>query len=147
MLNKSAKAKGRELEKHVAQRIRDHELDTRAKRTSGSGSGLEKGDISTNLMISGLNANIECKNQKVMNFKTWWRQTEKQCMDHAEPLLVFKFEGDPMEAAKCVIYLETLLDTIKRSKEPKTSQGLGKEEKWKVQRLVEAARAVLKIYE
>ena len=140
---KSAKNKGREYEKAVIRMIREKGLDHRARRTGGSGSGLEKGDVSTVLRILGRNVNIECKNQKTMSFQTWWRQTEKQAMNYAEPLLVFKFDREPMEASKAVIYLETLLDLIKKAQEPKMANQ-DRELKWKIQRFIDDGKALLK---
>ena len=85
MLHSSAKKKGTEFEKYVVQQIKDKGIDRRAHRSDGSGSGLEKGDLSTSFQIAGRNVNIECKNQKVMRFETWWKQTEKQTLDIGEP--------------------------------------------------------------
>jgi len=146
ILHSSAKSKGREMEKAVVNMIKEKGLDSRARRTSGSGSGLDKGDISTCLQILGRNANLEVKNQKVMSFESWWKQTEKQTLGLAEPVLVFKFHDEPMAAAKTVIYFETLLNLIKKAREPKINLTTNREEKFKVERAVEALKAVLKIY-
>lgn len=140
--------KGREFEKVVRDMIKSKGLDDRARRTGASGAGLDKNDISTNMQVLGRNVGIECKNQKVMNFQTWWRQVEKACLGYSEPVLVFKFDKEPMEAAKCVIYFETFLDLVKKAQEPKMAEHMAsREERYKVQRLVEAAKAVVKLYE
>ncbi len=115
----SAIQKGKLLENYVAQEIRKKRLDTLAMRQIGSGSGVWKGDVNTKLKILNRQAVIECKNQKLVKFQDWWIQTEKQCLGYGEPVLVIKLDNQPLEATKAVIYLDTLLELIKRASEPK----------------------------
>ena len=115
---KSAKSKGKLLEDFVADQIVAKGIDPRARRENSSGAGnREKGDVWTSMMICGQNAGIECKNQKTLAIPEWWRQTKKLESLGREPVLVFKFHGEPLETAKVVIYLDTLLELVKKANE------------------------------
>lgn len=112
----SAIAKGKLLEEFVVQQIIDSGLDPKARRSSGSGSGnRDKADIVTIMQVLGRNAGIECKNQATTHIPEWWRQTTKLDTLGMEPILAFKLYGEPLEETKVVIYLDTLLELIKRS--------------------------------
>ena len=101
----------------MAQRIRDLGIDPKAYRSHGSGNGnTEKGDIWTSMMIFGQNAGIECKNHKTLHIPEWWRQTTKLESLGREPVRVFKQFGEPLEASKVVIYLETFLELVRLQK-------------------------------
>lgn len=114
---KSAVAKGKLLEKYVADQIREKGIDPKAYPSHGSGNGSsEKGDIWTSMMILGQNAGIECKNHTNLAIPEWWRQTKKLENLSREPVLVFKIYGEPMGETKAVIYLDTLLELIKNQK-------------------------------
>jgi len=111
----SAKAKGKLLENYVADQIREKGIDPRAVRDGASGAGnREKGDIVTSMMILDQNAGIEVKNQKVISIPSWWRQTCKLESLGREPMLVFKENQKPVEDTLCVMYLDTVLELIKR---------------------------------
>lgn len=119
MTPRSAQQKGKVFEDHVADQIVAYGLDPRARRDGASGAGnREKGDIITSLMILGQNAGIECKNQKVLCIPDWWRQTKKLQSLGREPVLAFKQFGEPLEEAKVVIYLDTLLRLLAGGSEP-----------------------------
>lgn len=110
--------KGKILEKYVADLIREKGIDPKAYPAHGSGNTTsEKGDIWTSMMILGRNVGIECKNQKVVKIPDWWRQVEKLESLSREPVLVFKQYGEPLEATKAVIYLDTLLELVKKVEE------------------------------
>lgn len=118
MKAKSAIAKGKLLEDYVASQIRDKGIDPRAQRAFGSGNGnTEKSDIWTCMMILGQNAGIECKNHSTLHIPEWWKQTKKLETLSREPVLVFKQFGEPMGETKCVIYLDTLLELVKKANE------------------------------
>lgn len=111
MKAKSAIEKGKKLENHVVEQIRDKGLDPRAYRSHGSGNGnTEKADVWTSLMILGQNVGIECKNHKTLAIPEWWRQTKKLESLGREPMLVFKLDMEPMGDTKVVMYLDTVLE-------------------------------------
>lgn len=111
---KSQVAKGKKLEKHVADVIREKGLDPKAYPAHGSGNtNREKSDIWTSMQVLGLNAGIECKNQKTMAIPQWWRQTQKLQSLGYEPILVFKLPHDSYDNTLATVYLDTLLELIK----------------------------------
>ena len=115
---KSQVQKGKELENYVADQIREKGIAPKAYRAHGSGNGnREKGDIWTSMMVLGQNAGIECKNQATLHIPDWWRQTKKLESLRREPMLVFKVYGEPLGETKVVMYLDTVLELIKKSNE------------------------------
>lgn len=116
MKRKSAVAKGKILEKYVADQIREKGIDPKAYPSHGSGNTTtEKGDIWTSMMILGQNAGIECKNHATLHIPDWWQQTKKLESLSREPVLVFKIDREPMGDTKVVIYLDTLLELVKEN--------------------------------
>ena len=108
---KTSVQKGKLLEKHVADLIREKGIDLKAYPSHGSGNGSsEKGDIWTSMMILGQNVGIECKNHATLHIPEWWKQTKKLESLSREPMLVFKIYGEPMGETKVVMYLETIMD-------------------------------------
>jgi len=111
----NTRQKGQILEKYVCDQIRAKGLDDHVRPSFNSGAtNTEKADIWTSLMILGQNAGIECKNQATLCIPDWWRQTKKLESLGREPVLVFKQFGEPLGETKCVIYLDTLLELLKK---------------------------------
>ena len=148
MKAKSAIAKGKVLEDYVAQQIREKGIDHKAIRAHGSGNtNTEKGDIWTSMEILGQNAGIECKNQKVIKIQDWWRQTKKLESLGREPVLVFRIDREPLEATKCVIYLDTLLELVASQGDVKTEDYQDPKARYAFQNLREALRVAIKYLE
>lgn len=117
-MTKSSVAKGKLLENHVVEQLREKGIDLRAYRSYGSGNGNgEKSDIWTSLMVLGQNVGIECKNHASLCIPEWWRQTKKLEKLGREPVLVFKQFGEPLGESKVVIYLDTFLEMAKALQE------------------------------
>lgn len=111
----NTRQKGQILEKYVCDQIKSKGLDTHARPSFNSGAtNTEKADIWTSLVILGQNIGIECKNQKTLHIPDWWRQTKKLESLGREPVLVFKEFGEGLGETKCVIYLDTLLELLKK---------------------------------
>ena len=111
-------AKGKALEDYVASQIVEKGLDPRAHRSFGSGNtNTEKSDIWTSLQILGQNVGIECKHADTISIPEWWRQAKKLSSLGYEPLLVFKQTADKYSDTKTVMYLDTLLELLKKLKE------------------------------
>lgn len=111
---KTSVQKGKILEKYVADQIRLKGIDPKAYPSHGSGnSSSEKGDIWTSMMVLGQNVGIECKNHSTLHIPEWWKQVKKLESLGREPMLVFKIYGEPLEATKVVMYLDTVLELLK----------------------------------
>lgn len=114
MKGKSAVAKGKILEKHIADQIRFKGLDPKAYPAHGSGNtNREKADIWTSWQILGQNVGIECKNQARLSIAEWWAQTRKLGSLGREPVLIFKIHNAPLGDSLAVIYADTLMEMSK----------------------------------
>lgn len=112
----NTRTKGQLLEKHVCEQIKAKGLDTHPRPSFNSGAtNTEKSDIWTSMMVLGQNAGIECKNQKTLKIPEWWRQTKKLESLSKEPILVFKQFGEPLAETKVVMYLDTVLELLKKT--------------------------------
>lgn len=139
MLGSSAVQKGKLLENFIVDQLRLSGVDIHARRTKGSGGYLEKGDI-----YNKLNLNIECKNQKTFQFRKFWTQTLKDSeKTHSTPILIWHPPNLPLEDSAVMMPLDYFCNLLKRAEEPKIKEP-DREFKWQVQRLVDAARAVIK---
>lgn len=121
--------KGKLLENHIADRIRELGIDPKAYRSHGSGNGnREKSDIWTNMMVFGRQVGIEAKNHAVVRIREWWEQTMKLESLGYEPVLAFKFRGEGVENTKVVIFLDTFLELVRaqnwKAKELKNSNDI-----------------------
>jgi hypothetical protein len=113
---KSRIQKGKNLENYVVEQLKDKDLDLRARRAYGSGNGDGcKADIDTSLTILGTAAGIECKHMDKLNVPDAWRQTCKLIGQGYEPILVIKQTADNYGDTKAVVYLDTLLELIKKA--------------------------------
>lgn len=131
--------KGKELEDFIAAELRTSGLDKRAYRQKGSGSGLNKGDS-----WNALGLCIECKNQQNFSVK-WYEQAEKESMGTQEPVVVWHKPWTPLEASFVFITWDYFKKLLTKSKEyGNIKEGTPRELKWRVQRLVDAAKSVIK---
>jgi hypothetical protein len=115
---KTAKAriqKGKDLENHICEQLKAKGIDLHARRSYGSGnSNGIKADIDTRATLMGLAVGFEAKHMDKLNVPDAWRQTLKLQDIGYEPVLVIKQTADRYENTKAVIYLDTLLEIIKR---------------------------------
>jgi hypothetical protein len=138
MTPRSAIQKGKLLEHWIRDRLKDSGLDLRANRTPGSGSGMEKGDVS-----NGLNLAIEAKNTKSFS-SGYWKQAKRQAIgDYQRPVLVWHPPHEAMENSVVMIEWSFFEELMLRSREPiiKTEN---REVAWKLKKLVLAAKEMLK---
>ena len=108
MLPKSAKAKGKLLEKWVSEQLRYSGIDKQARPEIGSGSGKFKGDISTKLPLT-----IECKNTKNFQSKKFIAQAEKASMGYQESIVVWHPPQTKMDSSKVMISWQFFMILIK----------------------------------
>ena len=144
MLSKSAIAKGKLFENFVAEQLRKSGLDPHARRTFGSGSGLEKGDV-----YNSLGLNIECKNTVRFSLNKYWMQSVRDAdKGHAIPVLIWHPPNQPMESSAVFIPLDYFLELLKHWKGEITITNIQSNElKWAVRNLVEAGKKVDRLLE
>lgn len=138
MKPQSSIQKGKQLEDFITDELRSSGLDPRAHRQKGSGSGLNKGDSWNSLGLC-----IEAKNQR--NFSpAWYEQAERESMGTQEPVVVWHPPQTPMEASMVFISWEYYKRLLIKSKEPPKINEPSRELKWRLRRLVEYTKSVIK---
>lgn len=93
---KTARQKGRRLEKEIAKMYRDYDIDATAEPMPMSGAmDNHKGDI---LKKYDHEWTDECKNQEKAKVWEWWKQTISQIRGGMKPVLFIKknFEAEPL---------------------------------------------------
>ena len=140
---KSKIAKGKRFENFIAKEIVASGLG-KARREIGSGSGKYKGDINCNIPFL-----IEAKNQKQL---AWWKsidQAKEQARignyDLNKWALVVRDPRTLEANPDCYVVIDfwEWLELLKRNKEPKIKKA-DKEMSWKLKRLIQSAKQVLK---
>jgi Holliday junction resolvase len=124
MKPKSIIEKGKRGEKEVARRIERMGLG-QARRESGSGNGLKKGDIFANIPFL-----MEVKNEKTTNFLPNIDQAKEQARighkDQNKWCLVTIDPRGVQDPERMTIYatveLDELLELLKRNQEPKVKE-------------------------
>lgn len=107
--------KGKDLENYLCERLIALGIDPRARRSYGSGnSNGVKADIDTSATILGRAAGFECKHVDRLDLNDSLAQADKLDSLGYEPVLVFKRTRDRYEATRVVIYLDVLLDLLKK---------------------------------
>ena len=134
----SAKAKGKELENWVTDRLRNSGLDRRAYAQKGSGSGLNKGDV-----WNDLNIHFECKNQKKFGGKKWFNQMTDENVSYLKECLVWHLPNTPLDCSKVIIDWDWFEELLKRAEEPRTKEP-DRQLGWDLKRLVEDAKKVIR---
>lgn len=138
----NAKKKGNRGENLFATWLRANGI--KAYRDSASGGTTHKGDL-----VNGLDLTIEVKTVKKINLKEAWAQVSRDAsIAHNSPLLAIHLDGMPAQEWLCVIHSEDWLAYQKASTGQATSSQvetfMDPTKKYDVQRLIEAAKKVLK---
>ena len=111
MKPRSAKAKGKLLEKFIAEWLRNTGLDPQARPEIGSGAGKFKGDIATKLPLT-----IECKNQKVFHANKFIEQAEEASFGYQDYCVIWHPPYRPMEGSYVFMPLSLFEKLLKLSK-------------------------------
>lgn len=97
---KTARQKGRRLEKEICKMYRDYDIDITAEPMPMSGAMQNhKGDI---LKKHDQEFVDECKNQEKTKIWQWWKQTDSQARGLQKPVLFIKrnYESEPLAVLK-----------------------------------------------
>lgn len=90
---KSARVKGKTLERDVAKALSDIGIDAKRVPMSGALSWLKGDVVEFNTAPKHLH---ECKNQQALSLGTWWQQAEEQCIAGEIPVLHFTSNYKPV---------------------------------------------------
>lgn len=144
MQARSAKNKGSRFEIYLVEKFRET-LDVNTHRQPGSGAGLEKNDI----RLPSLNIEIEAKNSATFHIQSDWEQTKSQRTTGNMAVLAIRHPKKP-EFQETVILMD-LNDFIVlvqgQQNKIEVSYTANKEDKWKIQKLVDYCKQVIKLYE
>ena len=132
----NTRQKGRQLVKEIIRRLKD-EFSLDCYEVVGSGAGLEKADI----RVPSLDLVIEAKKQKQISMPSWVKQSEKEGLGINKTALAWQIPQSP--EIRIDISLEYFAYLLKRAEEPKIKI-MDRELKFKIQRLVDAGRAVIR---
>lgn len=135
----NAKKKGNHFENFVANYFTDNGI--KMSRDSASGAGTrEKGDIS-----NSQNFHLECKSVKRINLLEVWNKAKVECeKTHNEPVLAIRFDNMPEGEFLITISNDHFLELLTGGQ---TIPELSKENKWKVQKAIQACKDLLKAYD
>lgn len=104
---KSNKAKGKELESFVADKLKSSGLDLQAIRQIGSGSGLRKGDIHNSLGWC-----FECKNVGRFNWEEAAKQVRREAMGYQKEVIIYHPKNKPLADSVAIINLDDFIDLL-----------------------------------
>lgn len=139
------KKKGARFERFIAHEIEASGLG-KAGREANSGAGFRKGDIACNLKFL-----LETKNEKYVNLLPNIDQAKEQAEKGNQwPEKWALISRDPrypeFEKVYATIDFWQFLELLKREQEPMVKEP-DKDMKWKLNRLIESAKSVIKILE
>ena len=111
----NTRQKGRQFVLKIIKRLRN-ELDTATYEVSGSGAGLDKGDI----RIPSLDLIIEAKDQKQPKVASWIKQSDREGLGYSKTALMWRhpdsFSSNP--DVRVDITLDLFIELAKRYQEP-----------------------------
>jgi aminopeptidase C len=141
---RSAKNKGQRFEKYLVQKLRET-LDVNTHLQPASGSGLEKNDI----RIPAFNVEVEAKNAAKFNLVADWQQTKNQKTSGNMAVLAIRNPQLPeFQETLIVIELNEFIGLLQDTQSSRqVSYSADPKAKYALQRLVEAAKSVLKTFD
>lgn len=138
----NVKKKGNLFENRWAHFLSDNGF--KAWKDAGSGCGnREKADVGNNE-----NIHWEVKAVAGINLQAVWKKAELECQKtHNTPMLAIHFNGMKEDEFLVVMNNFDYIDLWRKSKEPKSTAKIeSRDEKYKIERLVTAAKEVLRLY-
>lgn len=141
---KSAHAKGNRYENYLVSVFRE-QVDSKTARTYGSGNGNDKNDI----RIPNKNWEIEAKNCATIHLIKDWEQSRRQTTQGNCTALAIRHPEKPeFQETLIVISLEDFINLLnKDGGQTEVITTFPKEDKYKLQRLIQATKDVMKLYE
>lgn len=135
------KKKGNRWENKLANWLQDNGIKAHKDSASGGGN-REKGDISNNLDMT-----IESKAAKTIKLMDWWKQVEGAANTHHNTPVLF-IHKDGMKDDEWLVVMNNWdwLDLVQGDNKF-VSDYTDPQKKWRLQRLLEAVKAVMKDYE
>ena len=140
MRPRSAKNKGNRYENHLIEILRER-LDSKAQRTYGSGSGLDKQDV----RLPSFNIEIEAKNQKTIKLLDWWEQCKRQEYGNTAVLCLRNPRKPEFLESLVVMGLDDWIELVKKQNETvEVESNYDPKLKWKLKRFLDYGKEVFK---
>lgn len=129
---------------YLVQRLREA-LDVNTHKTNASGAGIDKNDI----RIPSLNIELEAKNAMNFSIQHDWEQAKSQkTLGNMSMLAIRHPKKAEFEETLVCMDLEDFIALCQNQVENRTvSFTANPQDKWKLKRLVDATREVIKLYE
>lgn len=140
MKPRSAKNKGNRYENYLIEVLRER-LDSKAQRTYGSGSGLDKQDV----RLPSFNIEIEAKNQKTIKLIDWWEQCKRQEYGNMAVLCLRNPRKPEFQESLIVMGLDDWIELVKKQNEKvEVESNYDPNLKWKLKRFLDYGKEVFK---
>lgn len=140
MRPRSAKNKGNRYENHLIEILKER-LDSKAQRTYGSGSGLDKQDV----RLPSFNIEIEAKNQKTIKLIDWWEQCKRQEYGNMAVLCLRNPRKAEFLESLVVMGLDDWIELVKKQNETvEVESNYDPKLKWKLKRFLDYGKEVFK---
>jgi len=137
---KSQRKKGRAFVLKIIDKLRN-ELDNGTYEVSGSGAGLDKGDI----RIPSMDLVIEAKDHAKAQVATWTEQSEREGLGYSKTALFWKHPKSPSTNPdiRVDMNIDLFIEMAKRFQEPLTKEP-DRQISWHLKNLIQSAKQVLK---
>lgn len=135
----NARQKGRAFVLKCIDRLKP--LDEATYEVAGSGAGRDKGDI----RVPRFDLVIEAKDQNKVSMADWTLQADRQNLGYSKSALLWRHPQSPSSNPdiRVDIDLDYFVELLERAGEPKIKKE-DRQMQWKLQALINAAKALLK---
>ena len=136
----NTRQKGRAFVLKIIEKLREG-LDNSTYEVSGSGAGLDKGDI----RIPSIDLIIEAKDQKQPQIANWIKQSDREGLGYSKTALMWRHPDSPSydPDVRVDMSLDLFIELAKRYREPLIKEP-DRQTNWDIKNLVQSAKRVIK---
>ena len=136
----NTRQKGRAFVLKIIEKLREG-LDNSTYEVSGSGAGLDKGDI----RIPSIDLIIEAKDQKQPQIANWVKQSDREGLGYSKTALMWRHPDSPSydPDVRVDMSLDLFIELAKRYREPLIKEP-DRQTNWDIKNLVQSAKRVIK---
>ena len=136
----NTRQKGRAFVLKIIEKLREG-LDNSTYEVSGSGAGLDKGDI----RIPSIDLIIEAKDQKQPQIANWVKQSDREGLGYSKTALMWRHPDSPSydPDVRVDMSLDLFIELAKRYREPLIKEP-DRQINWDIKNLVQSAKRVIK---
>jgi len=136
----NTRQKGRAFVLKIIEKLRN-ELDNSTYEVSGSGAGLDKGDI----RIPSIDLIIEAKDQKQPQIANWVKQSDREGLGYSKTALMWRHPDSPSydPDVRVDMSLDLFIELAKRYQEPLIKE-MDREMKYQLSNLRQVCQWIIK---